>query len=145
MHQHLVSPGSKLSVDLNKMNEHYSARAPWILMLNKSMIMPSKGTLRRFHQKTCSNQWKPQTYYLPMHGVSKLSSSTTKLRVVCDASAKTAGGPSLNDTLIPGPSLYPRLTTVLQKFRLYDVVYSADISRMFREVALHPDDKYIVV
>ena len=82
-----------------------------------------------------------QTYYLPMHGVSKLSSSTTKLRVVCDASAKTAGGPSLNDTLIPGPSLYPRLTTVLLKFRLYDVAYSADISRMFREVALYPDDK----
>ena len=40
-----------------------------------------------------------QTYYLPMHWVSKLLSSTTKLQVVCDASAKMAGGPSLNDTL----------------------------------------------
>ena len=80
-----------------------------------------------------------QTYYLPMHGVSKLSSSTTKLWVVCDVSAKTAGSPSLN---ILGTSLYPRLTTVLLKFRLYDVAYSADISRMFRKVTLYPEDHF---
>ena len=37
-------------------------------------------------------------YYLPMHGVTK-ASSTTKLRVVFDASAKTSNQLSLNDTL----------------------------------------------
>ena len=52
-------------------------------------------------------------FYLPMHGVEKAMSTTTKLRVVSDASAKTSTGVSLNGTLITGPSLYPELTTVL--------------------------------
>ena len=39
-------------------------------------------------------------YYLPMHGVAKDSSTTTKLRVVFDASAKTSSTFSLNDTLL---------------------------------------------
>ena len=64
-----------------------------------------------------------------------------KLRVVCDASAKSSKGRSLNDILLPGPSLYSHLTTVLQQFRLYDIAFSADISRMFREVALHSEDR----
>ena len=82
-----------------------------------------------------------QTFYLPMHGVEKASSTTTKQRVVCDASAKTTSGQSLNDILLSGPSLYPRLTTILQRFRLFDIAYSADISRMLREVSLHLDDR----
>ncbi len=80
-------------------------------------------------------------FYLPMHGVEKATSTTTKLRVVSDASAKTSTGVSLNDTLITGPSLYPELTTVLNKFRLWDIAYSADISKMFREILLHPDER----
>ena len=80
-------------------------------------------------------------FYLPMHGVEKAPSTTTKLRVVSDASAKTSTGVSLNDTLITGLSLYPELTTVLNKFCLWDVAYSADISKMFRDILLHPDER----
>ena len=45
--------------------------------------------------------------YLPMHGVYKESSSTTKLRVVFDASAQTSTNTSLNDILSVGPTLHP--------------------------------------
>ncbi len=82
-----------------------------------------------------------EQFYLPMHGVEKAMSTTTKLRVVSDASAKSSTGISLNDTLITGPSLYPELTTVLNKFRLWDIAYSADISKMFREILLHPAER----
>ena len=44
-------------------------------------------------------------YYLPMHGVIKEESTTTKLQIVFDASARTSSGQS--DTLLSGPSLYP--------------------------------------
>ena len=50
-----------------------------------------------------------EVYYLPMHSVCKASSTTTKLRVVFDASAPSASGVSLNDTLAVGPMLHPTL------------------------------------
>ena len=121
--------------------------------LQNERSLRRKGTLEAYNEqlKDYAKQghaeivpaFKPtsECYYLPMHGVVKASSSTMKLRVVCDASAKSSNGRSLNDILLPGPSLYPRLTTVLQQFRLYDIAFSADISRMFREVALHSEDR----
>ena len=50
------------------------------------------------------------TFYLPMHGVEKEASTTTKLRIVSDASAKTTSGYSLNVQLLTGPNLCPLLT-----------------------------------
>ena len=68
-----------------------------------------------------------KNYYLPMHGVIKESSTTTKLRVVFDASAKSSSGASLYDTLLPGPSLYPTLASVLNRFRCHTICVTADI------------------
>lgn len=80
-------------------------------------------------------------YYMPVHGVFKASSTTTKVRPVFDASAPTTNGISLNDTLKPGPNLYPQLTDILLKFRTHVIGISADISKMFREVKLHPSER----
>ena len=49
-------------------------------------------------------------FYLPMHALRKEHSTTTKLRVVFDASAKSMSGTSLNDTLLVGqPYTHPYL------------------------------------
>ncbi len=80
-------------------------------------------------------------FYLPIHGVFKESSSTTKLRAVFDASAKSSTGVSLNDTLLPGPNLYPQLPDVITRFRRHKVGLSADISKMFREILLNPPER----
>ncbi len=81
---------------------------------------------------------KQPVYYMPVHGVFKDSSTTTKVRPVFDASAKTSTGTSLNDCLLIGPNLYPQLADVLLQFRLHPVGLSADISKMFREIRLDP-------
>ena len=82
-----------------------------------------------------------QSFYLPTHGVVKSSSTTTKLRIVFDASATTSTGISLNDVLLPGPNFYPLLTSVMLAFRTHPIAFCADISKMFREVGLHPEDR----
>ena len=84
-----------------------------------------------------------ETYYLPMHAVYKKASTSTKLRVVYDASAKSSTGYSLNDMLEVGPTLNPTLQDVLLRFRGYRVAVSADIQKMYREILLHPGDRHL--
>ena len=83
----------------------------------------------------------PVHYYLPMHSVTKQSSTSTKLRVVLDGSATTTSGISLNQSLLIGPTLHPTLGAILIKFRAYPIAVTADISKMYREVALVSADK----
>lgn len=53
-----------------------------------------------------------KVFYMPMHAVRKDSSSTTKLRVVFDALAKSSTGISLNDTLLVGHTVHSPLIDV---------------------------------
>lgn len=81
--------------------------------------------------------------YLPHHSVVKETSSTTKLRVVFDASCKTENGKSLNDCVMTGPTIQPTLTSLLLRWRMYPVVIKADIAKMFRQVEVaEPDVEY---
>ena len=82
-----------------------------------------------------------ETFYLPMHAVRKEHSTTTKLRVVFDASAKSASGTSLNDTLLVGPTIHPPLIDVLLRFRLHRIALTADVSKMYRAIELAPSDR----
>ncbi|XP_058827840.1 uncharacterized protein LOC131687763 [Topomyia yanbarensis] len=79
-------------------------------------------------------------YYIPHHAVYKASSSTTKTRVVFDASAKTTTGLSLNDTLLVGPTVQNDIVSIILRFCIHPVVLTADISKMYRQVRLHKDD-----
>lgn len=81
------------------------------------------------------------TYYLPMHGVVKATSTTTKIRPVCDASAQTSSGTSLNETLLTGPSLYTPLPSIITRFRVSAVAMTADVSKMYRQISLAPSER----
>lgn len=59
-------------------------------------------------------------YYLPHHGVYKLDSTTTKLRVVFNASSKCPNGLSLNSMLLSGPKLQQDIIAILLRFRACD-------------------------
>ncbi|XP_062557296.1 uncharacterized protein LOC134222169 [Armigeres subalbatus] len=68
-------------------------------------------------------------YFIPHHAVYKASSSTTKTRVVFDASAKTSSGLSLNETLLVGPTVQNDIATIILRFCVHLVVLTADISK----------------
>ncbi|XP_017794319.1 PREDICTED: uncharacterized protein LOC108575898 [Habropoda laboriosa] len=81
------------------------------------------------------------SYYLPHHAVFKQSSSTTKIRVVFDGSAKSSSGVSLNDTQLVGPTVQSDLFEILIRFRKHRLVLSADIAKMYRQVLVHPENR----
>ncbi|XP_062537795.1 uncharacterized protein LOC134206121 [Armigeres subalbatus] len=81
------------------------------------------------------------TVYLPHHCVVKEDSSTTKCRVVFDASAKTTSGKSLNEVLMTGPVLQDSIVNILLRFRFPAVVVTGDIKQMYRMVEVHETDR----
>lgn len=78
-----------------------------------------------------------QHCYIPHHVVFKESSTTTKVRVVFDASCKTSSGYSLNDTLLVGPVVQQDLYLIYLRFRTRKVAIVADVEKMYRQVLHH--------
>lgn len=83
------------------------------------------------------------THYLCHHFVENEDSSTTKLRVVFDGSAKSSSGVSLNDTMLVGATLQDDLYDLLLRFRFYPIAMKADIAKMFRQFYLKPEDRQL--
>lgn len=75
---------------------------------------------------------KGKEFFCPHHPVFKISSTTTKVRVVFDASCKTEDGSSLNDYLLTGPKLQTDIRDILFKWRNYKFALTADIAKMYR-------------
>ncbi|KAH8334836.1 hypothetical protein KR067_001133, partial [Drosophila pandora] len=80
-------------------------------------------------------------YVIPHHCVLKPDSSTTKLRVVFDASATTTSGKSLNNLLRIGPTVQSELLSILLRFRSYQYVFTSDVEKMYRQIMIHPDNR----
>ncbi|XP_065078903.1 uncharacterized protein LOC135701886 [Ochlerotatus camptorhynchus] len=74
-------------------------------------------------------------YYVPHHAVFKLASSSTKLRVVFDASAKSSKY-SLNDVMKTGPTVQNDIFSVDLRFRRHTFGFSGDVTKMYRQVGL---------
>lgn len=83
---------------------------------------------------------QPQCY-LPHHAVFKPDSTTTKLRVVFDATAATTNGKGLNDLLLTGPRLQETLTAILMRWRTHRIAVTADIEKMYRQILVAPEHR----
>ncbi|XP_046143155.1 uncharacterized protein LOC123988157 [Osmia bicornis bicornis] len=74
------------------------------------------------------------------HGVLKLGSTTTALRVVFNGSSPTSSGYSLNDLLHTGPNLMLNIADLLIWIRRYKHLFATDVTKMYRQIKVHPDD-----
>ncbi|GFV13188.1 integrase catalytic domain-containing protein [Trichonephila clavipes] len=72
-------------------------------------------------------------HYLPHRPVIK-ENSTSKIRPVFDASARTKGSPSLNDCLEKGPNFIEVIPTILNRFRKYRIGVISDIEKAFLQI-----------
>ena len=82
-----------------------------------------------------------QQYYLPHHAVIKAESTTTKVRVVFNASSASSNGNSLNDVLYFGPTLQADLILPLHRCRFFKYVFNADIQKMYRQILVTSDQR----
>lgn len=65
--------------------------------------------------ETAFKDYDHNGYFLPHHCVIRQSSTTTKLRVVFDGSAKTTNGVALNDILAVGPTIQSELFSIISQ------------------------------
>lgn len=81
------------------------------------------------------------SFYLSHNGIFKIDGDSKKIRVVFNGSCRTSNGLSLNDVLLTGANLLIDIFEVLLYFRRYRSVFLTDITKMFRQIFIHPDDK----
>ncbi|XP_055585286.1 uncharacterized protein LOC129738126 [Uranotaenia lowii] len=93
------------------------------------------------HMSLASNAPPKTAVFLPHHCVVKADSSTTKCRVIFDASAKTNNRKSLNDILLARPVLQTALINISLRFRFPAVVVAGDLQKMYRMVQLYDDQR----
>ncbi|XP_067129376.1 uncharacterized protein [Centruroides vittatus] len=79
-------------------------------------------------------------YYLPHHGVFRPNKTTTRLRVVFNASAPTTSGLSLNDHLLKG-EVKEDVFEIMTRFRKYKYAFTGDIQKMFRQILIEPSQR----
>ncbi|GFV11234.1 uncharacterized protein TNCV_3723231 [Trichonephila clavipes] len=79
-------------------------------------------------------------HFLPHGPVIKMSSQTTKIRPVFDASSREKGSVSLNQCIFTGPNLLELIPNIIDKFRLYPIGLNADIEKAFLQLEIAPKD-----
>jgi len=79
-------------------------------------------------------------YFIPHHCALKPDGSTTKLRVVFEASGPSSTGKSFNNIQRVGPTVQSDLLSILLRFRTHRFVFTADVEKMYRQIWVHPQD-----
>lgn len=111
--------------------------------LRQSYIKFMSEYLSLGHMELSEPNSSSQRYYIPHHAVIKESSSTTKVRVVFDASCKSNNGLSLNDLLLVGPKIQENLACLLLRWRKYPFAMSADVEKMYRQILVNNADLHL--
>ncbi|XP_055528072.1 uncharacterized protein LOC129720607 [Wyeomyia smithii] len=103
-------------------------------------FMMEYSTLGHMKRVETGEQAEVKRCYLPHHPVVKASSTTTRVRVVFDASCKTSTGISLNDALLIGPMVQRDLRSIILRSRTRQVMIVADVEKMFRQINMDQAD-----
>lgn len=107
----------------------------------RNMYINFLNEYEKLNHMSLDNDFDPIEYYMPHHGVLREDHTTTKLRVVFNASAPTSSGYSLNDLQMNGPFIQDELINILLRFRIHPVVISSDIKMMYRCLLVDPSQR----
>lgn len=85
---------------------------------------------------------RSDAYYIPHHSVINENSSSTRLRVVFNASDPDSEGNSLNQNQLIGPKLQTDISGILLRFRLHNIVMTTDVKQMYRQILVSPKHRH---
>ena len=112
------------------------------LLMKYNEVISSQIKQGIIEKVTINTEITERRHYLPHHPVMTPSKSTTKLRVVYDASIKAKKrDKSLNECLHRGPVLLPDLCGILLRFRIQSIAIFADIEKAFLQVGIQKADR----
>jgi hypothetical protein len=95
-------------------------------------------------EKVDDTMMEGKKHYIPHHAVLTLQKTTTKLRVVYDASAKTKPDyKSLNECLLRGPVMLHDLCGIIMRFRLHEIALISDIEKAFLQIGLQESERNV--
>lgn len=80
-----------------------------------------------------------ECYYMPHRAVYRPEKSSSKTRIIVDASCPTTSGKSLNDLLYKGPNLQNNIFELLINLRMFSTALTADIEKMYFQILLKPE------
>lgn len=110
-------------------NEYSNGKQKYILLSHLDLVTNSKDF------------WPDLGYYLPHHCVIKETSSCVRLWIIFNGSLRTEMGLSLNALLHAGPKLQTKLSDDILCFKMYPVVFTAEIEKIFRCIWVHTEDQ----
>ena len=96
-----------------------------------------KGYLQRVPEDEIEVE---QAFYLPHFPVKREDKTTSKVRPVLDGAAKWKDK-SLNDAIYVGPKVINDLDVVLTRFRRRQIALGGDVSEMFLQILMYPEDR----
>ncbi|XP_077536023.1 uncharacterized protein LOC144148349 [Haemaphysalis longicornis] len=120
---------NKLNRDPELLERYDSTIREYLKEGSAERVPPTKG------------QSSERLYYMPHRAVIREDRTTTKVRIVFDASSHESGTKSLNENLEAGPSLIPDVARLLLRFRRYKVAMIADIEKAFLQIGLRESDR----
>jgi len=83
-----------------------------------------------------------RVFYMPHKPVVREGATSTKVRMVFDASSKPSREAySINECMNPGPTLQPLLWDIMIRSRMSPVCVVGDVTKAFLQIEVHPDDR----
>ena len=145
--EHLVIPDNyllarnHLTSSLKRLKSKPEILQQYDTVIREQLNLGVVEMIDKSHEEQCL----PGTvHYFPHKEVVKEDRTTTKLRVVHDASARSRSEPSLKDCLLSGPALTPLIFEVLLRFRLHKVALIRDLEKAFLNIEIKPEERNLL-
>ncbi|GFV94745.1 uncharacterized protein TNCV_3864681 [Trichonephila clavipes] len=143
--QNTLCLGESRDIALKRLNALWTRliRDPQYLKLYRDFIH-EYDQLGHMKDVVVENDNSEVTYYMPHHGVLRPEKSTTKLRVVFNATNPTSNGLSLNSIQYNGGLVQNDLFRNMIKFREHPYAFTADVKMMYRMILIYESQQLLL-